>query len=241
MHPPEIRAEALALVEQGLNDCEISRRLGVPRRTIMDWRRPTYVPRRTTPIETCPRCWRAAKPMRFAPADYSALLGTYLGDGSISSGPRTMRLRIALDAKYPRIIEETRALLDRCFPANSVDVIRKNLKGKCVNVSTYSNHLPCLFPQHGAGPKHRRKIVLEPWQSEIIDAQPWAFIRACIWTDGCAFINRTDVHRPKPYEYLSYHFANMSKDIIDLFVEACGRVNRRESVALMEQNVGIKR
>jgi hypothetical protein len=38
-------APRLALVEQGLNDCEISRRLGFPRRTILDWRRPTYVPR----------------------------------------------------------------------------------------------------------------------------------------------------------------------------------------------------
>jgi hypothetical protein len=31
MHPPHVRAAALALVEQGLNDCEISRRLGIPR------------------------------------------------------------------------------------------------------------------------------------------------------------------------------------------------------------------
>src|SRR4051794_26661726 len=155
MHRPKIRAEALALVERGLNDCEISRRLGVPRRTILDWRRPSYVPRPTTPMETCPRCWRAAKPMRFAPADYSALLGTYLGDGSISSGPRTMRLRIALDAKYPRIIEETRALLDRCFPANSVDVIRKNLKGE---VPQRVDLLPtiCHAPAR-SGPKAQTK------------------------------------------------------------------------------------
>jgi hypothetical protein len=31
MHPPEVRAQALALVEAGLNDCQISRRLGIPR------------------------------------------------------------------------------------------------------------------------------------------------------------------------------------------------------------------
>jgi hypothetical protein len=46
MHPPHVRAAALALIEQGLNDCEVSRRLGIPRRTILDWRRPTYVPRK---------------------------------------------------------------------------------------------------------------------------------------------------------------------------------------------------
>jgi hypothetical protein len=88
--------------------------------------------------------------------------------------------------------------------------------------------------------------------------QPWPFIRACIWTDGCAFINSTDIHRPQPYEYRSYHFANMSKDIIDLFVGSCDRVgiftgvnvdrlglwnvriNRRDSVALMLEHVGRK-
>lgn len=256
MHPPEVRAEALALVEAGLNDCEISRRLEIPRGTIRDWRRPRYVKER--PELVCPRCWRAAKPMRFTSGDYAELLGLYLGDGSISSSPRTLRLRIALDAKYPKIIEHTRLLLTRCFPENSVDVIRRGLKGNCVNVSTYSNHLPCLFPQHGPGPKHKRSMALERWQKAMLAAQPWSFIRGCIWTDGCAFVNRTDIHRPQPYEYLTYHFANMSKDIVDLFVKACDsvqvftrvtvdrkglwnvRINRRESVARMLEHVGRK-
>jgi hypothetical protein len=261
MHPPHVRAAALALVEHGLNDCEISRRLGVPRRTILDWRRPTYVPREPAiPRETCPRCWRAAKPMPFTPEDYAQLLATYLGDGCISKGPRAYRLRIALDAKYPVIIEDTRRLLGRCFPENSVDVIRKNLKGKCVNVSVYSRHLPCLFPQVGPGVKHQRPIVLEPWQQTILEGAPWPFIRGLIRTDGCCFVNRTDIHRPQPYEYLSYHFCNKSHDIVDLFTRACEvvgihdyrltldrkkalwnvRINCRGSVAMMLEHVGLK-
>jgi hypothetical protein len=56
--------------------------------------------------------------MWFTPEDYAELLGFYLGDGCISSGPRTVRLRIALDLKYPQIIEAARALLARCFPQN---------------------------------------------------------------------------------------------------------------------------
>ncbi len=125
-------------------------------------------------------------------------------------------------------------------------------------VSVYSTHLGCLFPQKGPGRKHERRIELEPWQQSILEVYPWPFIRACIWTDGCSFVNRTDVHRPEPYEYLSYQFANMSKDIVDLFVAACDRVgvftrvnrsrrglwdvriNRRESVALMLESVGLK-
>jgi len=79
IHPPHVKSEALALVAAGLNDCEISRRLGIPRRTVLDWRRPTYVSRREFARETCPRCWRAAKPMRFTAADYAELLAMYLG------------------------------------------------------------------------------------------------------------------------------------------------------------------
>ena len=193
--------------------------------------------------------------MRFSEDDYAELLGLYLGDGCISNGPRAYRLRIALDKRYPGIIADTRALVQRCFPENRVDVV--SLKG-CVNVSMYSRHLPCLLPQHGPGKKHERPIVLEPWQEAIVEGAPWPFIRACIRTDGCAFINRTDIHRPVPHGYLSYEFSNMSHDIAQLFVQACDRVgvrtrlnrdgrgrcsvriNRRESVALMIDNVGLK-
>ena len=81
----------------------------------------------------------------------------------------------------------------------------------------------------------------------------WAFVRGMIWSDGCAFVNRTG-----PYEYLSYDFSNYSRDIVDLFVDACTRVgvatrvnqhkrrwavriNQRASVALMQEYVGLKR
>jgi hypothetical protein len=173
MHPPQVRAEALAMVEAGLNDCEISRRIGIPRRTILDWRRPTYVPRHPDiPREKCPRCWRAARPIRFTPADYTEFLGFYLGDGWISDLPRTQRLRISLDSKYPGIISSARRLLERCFPHNPVGVIPYH-KGACVSVSLYCSHLGCLVPQHGPGKKHERKIELEQWQEAIASAEPW--------------------------------------------------------------------
>jgi transposase-like protein len=40
VHPASVRKKALALVADGVNDCEISRRLAVPRTTVRDWRRP---------------------------------------------------------------------------------------------------------------------------------------------------------------------------------------------------------
>src|SRR4051794_16793955 len=103
MHAPQTRAEALRLVDDGVNDCEISRRLGVPRATVRDWRAPRYVPRVEIPTESCLRCWRAAKPSIFTDDDYALLLGLYLGDGCVSRMRRTYRLRIHLDIKYPMI------------------------------------------------------------------------------------------------------------------------------------------
>jgi hypothetical protein len=253
MHPPETKRAALDLIAAGHNDCEVSRRTGIARTTIRDWRRPSYKPRRCFAAETCPRCWRAAKPMRFTGEDYAELLAYYLGDGCISEHARTCRLRIALDARYPEIICDAKAILSISFPENPIGQVTAH-GGSMVFVSLYSSHLPCLFPQHAAGMKYQRRIALEPWQAQLVAASPWPFIRGCIRTDGCSFINRTG-----PYEYLSYAFSNMSGDIVSLFTDSCARVgvatrvnqssrtgilevriNQRSSVALMAEHVGVK-
>ena len=258
MHAPETRSAALLLVEQGVNDCEISRRLGVPRATIRDWRAPRYVPRSETYHGICLRCWRAARPSLFTEDDYALLLGLYLGDGCISRMSRTYRLRIHLDVKYPVIVDETERLLTRCFPFSPVG---RHLQsgGSCAVIGVYSNHLPCLFPQHGRGKKHSRPIVLEDWQQAIVERQPWSLLRGLIWSDGCSFINRHG-----KYEDLGYAFSNRSVDLLDLFAATCDRlgleyrryeprpvgdhvrvgmvrINRREPVARFFEHVGIKR
>lgn len=256
MHPREVRERALALVDAGHNDCDIARMTGLPRTTVRDLRCYRHEPRRrgrgtTTITEVCPRCWAPARPMRFTPADYAELLGLYLGDGCISETTRTARLRIACDAKYPGIIGDARALLERAFPENPVGLVEAH-HGTMFFVSVYSSHLACLFPQHGDGKKHERRILLEPWQRRLADQAPWSLLRGLIRSDGCAFVNRTG-----PYEYLSYDFTNKSKDIVDLFTTACDlvgvyhrvtcwrgswhvRINRRGSVELMMANIGLK-
>ena len=115
-------------------------------------------------------------------------------------------------------------------------------------VWAYSSHLTCLFPQLGAGKKHDRPIALEAWQQELVDDAPWAFLRGCIRSDGCVFVNRTG-----RYEYLSYDFANYSEGILGLFERTClalglrpcrtsrrVRLNRRGDVALLLEHVGRK-
>jgi hypothetical protein len=244
VHAHAIHQEALALIAAGINDCEISRRLGVPRTTVRDWRAPRYAPR---PREACWRCWRPTRPAMFTPADYAELLGLYLGDGHITRLARTERLRIFLDARHGTIVSDTDALLRRCFPANRLGRFHP-ADTRMVVLWVYFGHHSCLFPQHGPGKKHERRIVLEPWQQELVAAAPWALLRGLIRSDGCVFINRTG-----KYEYLSYCFDNDSSDIRNLFVDTCRmvgvdcrpagtsvRIYRRASVALMLEHVGIK-
>jgi hypothetical protein len=85
-------------------------------------------------------------------------------------------------------------------------------------------------------------------EEALVAAAPWAFLRGCIRSDGCVFVNRTG-----RYEYLSYDFTNRSADIRELFARVCAsvgvecraagdrvKVYRRPSVALMEEHVGAK-
>jgi Homeodomain-like domain-containing protein len=243
MHGPELRHQALRLVADGLTDGAAARRLSLPRTTIRDWRR---LARRPEPGR-CPRCWKRVAAIGFREGDYAELLGLYLGDGYVCGAGRVHRLRLSLDAKYPGIVDDALRLLSRCFPSNSVGMATADA-GSTVVLSVYSAHLVCLFPQHGPGKKHERPIVLEPWQVAELEGSPWSFIRGCIRSDGCVFVNRTG-----PYEYLSYDFFNLSADIRALFMHACDivgvrycdhakrvRINRRPSVARMEAQVGLK-
>jgi Homeodomain-like domain-containing protein len=245
VHPVAIREEAIALVEAGVNDCEVARRLGVPRTTVRDWRRWTPSPGTG---EKCPRCRRTSlKTIALTEADYAELLGLYLGDGHIVRTSRSDRLRLFLDTRYVEIVAEARQLLERCFPEHRVGQFRTG-KGTTTILSVYYTHLACLFPQHGPGRKHRRNIVLEDWQTGILEREPWRFLRGCIRSDGCVFVNRTG-----PYAYTCYEFSNRSQQIRELFMDACDlvdveyrayrryvRINRRPSVALMQRHVGMK-
>ena len=179
---------------------------------------------------------------------YAELLGFYLGDGHIVRAGRTSRLRISLDERYPGLVDHVRALVAACFPSNEVSV--GSVTGdRAAVVSLYSSHLPCVFPQHGAGKKRDRPIVLEPWQRALVEAAPWSLLRGLLLSDGCFFINRTG-----RYRYLSAEFTNLSNDSQELFCRTCDRVGvryrvngrsvriyRRESVQLLACFVGTKR
>jgi hypothetical protein len=127
----------------------------------------------------------------------------------------------------------------------------------CTYVKSVSQHWTCLFPRHGPGRKHERRIELEPWQQEIVDSYPGDFARGLFHSDGWRGVNRVRRQLPSGerwYEYPRYLFVNMSADIRRLCGEALDRlgvawrfskpttisVARREAVARLDEFVGPK-
>jgi hypothetical protein len=250
------------LVDKGLNDCAIARLTELPRSTVRDWRASKrWQPRspipgislRLAPAARCPHCGGPLHDLDALPDSYAYLLGLYLGDGCLSEQHRgVMRLRIALDERYPRIIHECFCAMEDLLPQNRPHVQALH-SSRAVEVGIYSKQLPCLFPQHAAGRKHERLIVLADWQERIVSRRPDLLLRGLIHSDGCRCIN-TIRHGRRTYRYPRYTFTNRSDDIRGIFCDACDvlgiewrvmnawniSVARREAVARLDEFVGPK-
>ncbi|OEJ38570.1 hypothetical protein AR457_25860 [Streptomyces agglomeratus] len=259
MHGIEVRQKALALLREGVTNAEVARQLNVPSGTLGYWRHMDRASRGECPGRRgarCPRC--DGRPLDHAA--YAYLLGLYLGDGHISqySTHRSPSLMITLDDSWPGIQDEAEAAMRAVFPDNATCRVRRT---GCHNIKVYSKHLACLFPQHGPGKKHARRIVLEPWQQHVVDEHPWAFVRGLVHSDGCRNMNwTTRVVRGerKRYEYPRYWFTNVSDDIRQLYTGTLDRlgvewkhctrhgrpynisVAKRASVAAMDAHIGPK-
>ena len=256
MRPIAQVKEVLSLVAAGLNDCEIARRTGIPRRTVQDWRHGRN--RLQNPRQgidyldlPCEIDHRGDLPR----PPYAYLLGIYLGDGCLSRPGRSKRswaLRVFCDARYPGIVNEIAIAMEALFPEKRANQ-RLRRDCACVVVTMYSRHWSCLLPQHGPGRKHLRRIELAPWQQEIVDSCRREFLRGLIHSDGCRHIacerkGRNVRHAPR------YAFSNRSEDIKALFCDACDglgihwtrpspktvAVYRLASVALLDEFVGPK-
>jgi hypothetical protein len=193
------------LIDTGLNDCAIARQTGIPRRTVWEWRRPTNRSR----DPSCTTHDYGDLPA----AAYCYLLGLYLGDGCISRCPRTFRLRITLDAKYPNIVDCCRNAINTLIPGRQAGTLIRS--DHCVEVYLCSKHWPCLFPQHGPGKKHHRPIRLEPWQEALVKQATEEFVRGLMDSDGCRV-----VANDRGVRSVRYHFSNRSDDIRGLFCAA---------------------
>lgn len=223
--------------------------LGLPRSTVRDWARRGFEetlngPGRRPEVDGCTAQTRAEA----QPATYAYLFGQYLGDGTIDwCQGRIHKLRIFCSSRYPGIIGRTVATTRALVPGR-VSAAKVRDVGLVI-VTTYWNHLPCLFPQHGPGRKHERLIVLDDWQDDIVLAHPKPFLRGLIESDGCRSINRVNGG-----EYPRYSFSNRSEDIRALFVRSVEQlglrwttanrwtvaVSRRPDVAVLDDFIGPK-
>jgi hypothetical protein len=177
----------------------------------------------------------------------------YLGDGCLAKNHTSWTLRVTLDSAYPGIIAECGDAI-RAINGGRFVSVRPHHGQNCVQVSSTWRTWLCLFPQHGPGRKHHRKIELTDWQRAIVETAPKPFLRALIQTDGWRGLNRVHV-KGKDYAYPRYQFSNRSDDIRKLFTDVCDRlgvewrqwtryhvsVARRDSVAYLDTFIGLKR
>jgi hypothetical protein len=186
---------------------------------------------------------------------YAYLLGLYLGDGWLTRGAKDVfALSISCCDYWPGLMAAAKSAMVAVMPTSSVFRVQRI---GCTEVKSTSKHWPCLFPQHGPGPKHHRVIELAPWQRVIVETHPGDFVRGLIHSDGWRGVNR--VRRPLPsgerwYEYSRYLFVNESADILGLCGEALDllgvewrfskpntiSVARRQAVARLDEFVGRK-
>ena len=247
MHEEAEVHEVLKLRASGLGPSGIARQTGVPRSTVRDWVAGRTPKERVDPAVVAP------EPL---PREYVYLLGMYLGDGCIATHRRGVyRLRIHLDLRYPGIVDECEAAIRAVAAGNRVNRLRRRShytgadRETHVELSCYSKRWPGLFPQHGPGRKHTRDILLEPWQMELVRANPRPLVRGLIHSDGCRFINTGRAGWRAP----GYAFGNRSKDILGIFIWACELlgvrwttaphtvyVSRKADVALLDEFIGPK-
>lgn len=237
MHSADTVTAALDLAGEGHPGTEIAQRLGIPRSTVRDWI-----------LGKVPR--RAVVPNPdHLPDVYAYLLGLYLGDGCLSPTAKGVyKLRVFLDRKYPGIVDECADSIEAVRPGAKVGFATRPKNG-AVEVYSYWKHWPALFPQHGPGKKHERRIVLAPWQRQRVDLDPDLLLRGLIHSDGCRFMNTGS----KGWRHPRYSFSNRSADIRGIFCAACDRlglhwttapytvyVSRRDDVELLDCLVGPK-
>jgi hypothetical protein len=150
-------------------------------------------------------------PLKLPQAPSTYLLGLHLGDGCLTPFPREVyRLRIICTNRSPQLMRECELAMAEVL-SNKVSRVAKTGEG-CTEVASYSKHWLCMFPQHGPGRKHQRKIELTVWQQELVDVNPRPLVRGLLHSDGCRVLNWVN---GTPYP--RYHFSNVSTDIKAIF------------------------
>ena len=238
-------------VREGELRTHVARQLGLSPTTVGAWVQ-AEAPELVPPVRGCWRCDPAVPPVDAGA--YAQLLGLYLGDGCLGKGARTWSLRITCDDGWPGVANEVAHVLGQV----TGNCVSRAAKPGCHDVQAYSQHWACLFPQHGPGKKHQRRIALQPWQQEVVQAHPGRLLRGLFHSDGWRGSNVAVKRGPggsvTRYRYSRYEFTNKSGDIRGICTDALDllgidwrrngtfriSVNRRAAVAALDEHVGPK-
>jgi hypothetical protein len=203
---------------------------------------------KTSPAGEPRNCFGISGPLRLCISPRALL-----GDGHIAAHHRGVyELRISMDSRYPGLIGETVRATHAVFPRNRVYVTKHPVHNVVV-IGCASKALPMLFPQHGPGRKHTRRIELAQWQKPITFVHAEELIRGLIHSDGSRFVARQR-RSGRVYCYSRYCFKNRSADIMRIFGEHLdlleirwtltdpeqAQIARRESVQMLDGFVGPK-
>lgn len=244
MRRAEEVAVVLQLVDAGLPDRVISELTSIPRSTVRDWRRGSV------PVAYGDTCLHT--PEDIPSEQYAYLLGVYLGDGCLSAFPRGVwKLRVFMDSRYPEVVDSVRHAMSAVRGGGTAGLYER--PGRCVEIAMYWRHWRCLFPQHGPGPKWKRRIELTDWQMQIVERERQAFVCGLIDSDGCR-ITATYRERQTIRRYGRYVFSNRSEAIHKLFTDSLDALDihwtranfkdtgvaRQRDVRRMDQFVGPK-
>ena len=90
--------------------------------------------------------------------DLAFLIGLVLGDGHIGKFPRTECLTIALNTKYPKLINYTKYLLEKFFERKPSQL--KN--GNCIKVRIYQKQISKRL-KIPSGSRKENKIEITKW------------------------------------------------------------------------------
>ena len=170
MYPRATVDIAESLSDLGVLDRENAAICGVSVAAIRHWRRGSRRSGGEDPPR-CPRCHDRPLDERA----YAYLLGLYLGDGHMVLGRKGVWvLSITCCDSWPGLMAQARLAMSGVMPSSKVFA---RARTGCTDIKSTSKHWRCLFPQHGPGRKHQRRIELEPWQERIVAEYPGDFAR----------------------------------------------------------------
>jgi hypothetical protein len=254
IRPLDTVMSALRASDAGMRDADNAALHGVAIKTIRRWRRDYQ--RRGKPrggvsnSVPCPLCDGAILDEQA----YAELFGWYLGDGSITAHRRGIfGLHVFNDTRYQNLNKHVLDLMRRVKPGGSPSTRLTT----CTVITSWWKHWPCLFPQHGRGYKHTRRLGMAQWQREIVEQFPADFLRGLFHSDGCRVDNwatRVVAGQKKRYEYGRWQFVNESPEIMQWCGEALDlldipwrqttrrtlSVSTRAGVARLDELIGLK-